>query len=63
MVEYIKIYDGVLNPTFCNDLIDKFHKNSSSIQHFPGWPWPHRGLRPEKSDKYIVSTYFCYPTK
>lgn len=186
MVEYIKIYDRVLSPAFCDALIDEFHRNTSSIQHFPGWmdqigmcetkpkfpglprpydwkdetlqlngkilpliedyvdeldhfkilpknwdqeayrikryrqnqqefrlhadcstvinssrflavliylndndagtefpthdfyveakqgrivvfppawPWPHRGLRPEKSDKYIVSTYFCYHKK
>jgi hypothetical protein len=29
----------------------------------PAWPWPHRGLRPRDSDKYIISTYFCYPIK
>ena len=37
MVEYIKIYDRVLSPAFCDALIDEFHRNTSSIQHFPGW--------------------------
>lgn len=26
----------------------------------PCWPWPHRGLRPSKADKYIISTYYTY---
>jgi len=26
----------------------------------PCWPWPHRGLRPEIADKFIISTYYCY---
>lgn len=37
MAEYIKIYDNILSPALCNDLIEKFGKNAGSIQHFPGW--------------------------
>lgn len=38
-------------------------KKGRIVMFPPAWPWPHRGHRPREFDKYIVSTYLCYPKK